>query len=166
MTGLFLIAVAIAWLATVVVLTRWVTRRFRSTASKFVSGLVVFPVLLVAPLTDELIGKRQFESLCKKYAVVVIDEQHAMNRHVVFVLPQKDQFAEGTAVQIRIDPNVYRDAETNQVLVSYYTLHAKGGWLIRTLGISETNAPLLFRSGCAPVRQDAFKKKFNIIVIN
>lgn len=33
--------------------------------------------------------------------------------------------------------------------------------LSHMLGISETDAPLLFRSGCAPVDQDAFKKKFN-----
>lgn len=166
MTGLFLIAVAIAWLAAVVVLTRWVTRRFRSTASKFVSGLVVFPVLLAAPLTDELIGKRQFDLLCKKYAVVVIDEQHAMNRRVVTTIRQEDRFAQGTAVRIRIDPYTYRDTETNQVLVSYHTLHAEGGWLIRVLGISETNGPLLFHSGCAPDDRYAFKKKFNITVVN
>ncbi|MDL2336354.1 MAG: hypothetical protein QFE16_00785 [Pseudomonadota bacterium] len=166
MTGILLITVAIAWLIAVLAATRWVVRRVNSPAMKVVSCLVLFPVLLVLPLADELVGKQQFDSLCKKYAVQVIDEKHAMNRRVVFVLPEHDQFVEGTALQIRIDPNVYRDAETNQVLVSYYTLHAKGGWFIRTLGISETNAPLLFESGCAPEEQDAFKKKFNITVIN
>ena len=166
MTGILLFGVAITWLISVLAVTRWVAQRFASIAMKVCCSLVLVPTLMAAPLADELIGRQQFESLCKKYAVQVIDEQHAMNRRVVFILPKRDQFVEGAAVQIRIDPNVYLDAETNQVLVSYHTLHASGGWLIRMLGISETNAPLLFRSGCAPENQDAFKKKFNITVIN
>ena len=166
MTGILLFGVAFAWLIAVLILTRWVTRRFKSAIAKVVCSLALFPIVLVAPLADELVGKQQFESLCKKYAVQEIDEQHAMNRRVVSELRREDRFAEGTAVEIRIDPHVYRDAETNQVLVSYHTLHAKGGWFIRTLGISETNSPLLFRRGCAPKDQDAFKKTFNITVMN
>lgn len=166
MTGILLIGVVVAWLFAVFTFTRWTTRRFDSGVSKTVAAMVVFPALLVAPVADELIGMRQFESLCKKYAVVEIDHQHAMNRRVVATLRGTDQFAKGTAVPIRIDPYAYRDAETNQVLVTYHTLHARGGWLIRTLGISETDSPLLFRSGCAPEDRYAFKKKFNITVVN
>ena len=166
MTGIILIAVVVVWLVAVLAFTRWATRRFKSLAMKVVSSVALFPTLLLLPVADEVVGKVQFESLCKKYAVQVVDESHAMNRRVVYERRGTDQFAEGTAVEIRIDPIIYRDAETNQVLVSYHTLHAKGGLLIRTLGISETNSPLLFRRGCAPQDQDAFKKKFNITVIN
>lgn len=166
MTGILLIGVVVAWLFAVFTFTRWTIRRFDSGVSKTVAAMVVFPALLVAPVADELIGMQQFESLCKKYAVQQIDEQHAMNRRVVYVRRTQDRFADGTALRIRIDPIVFRDAETDRILVSYHTLHATGGWLIRMLGISETNAPILFGSGCAPKDQDAFKKKFNITVIN
>lgn len=166
MTGILLVVVVLTWLIAVLIVTRWVARRFNSLTVKLASYIVLFPVLLVAPLADELIGKQQFESLCKKYAVQTIDEQRAMNRSVVYVPRGVDQYAEGTAVRIRIDPITYKDAETNQVLVSYHTVHANGGWLVRSIGISETDAPLLFGPGCAPENQDAFKKKFNITVIN
>ena len=89
-----------------------------------------------------------------------------MNRQVVFVPRKNDKFAEGTAVRIRIDPHVYQDAQTGRVLVSYHTLHAEGGWLVRAMRISQTNSPMLFRSGCGPRDEDAFKKNFNITVIN
>lgn len=166
MTGILLIGVALAWLIAVLVLTRWVSRRFRSAFAKVVCALALFPTLLVAPLADELIGMQQFAALCKKYAVQVIDEKRAMNRRVVLVIPPTTQFAEGTAVRIRIDPFTYRDEQTNEVLISFHMLNAKGGWLIRALGISETSAPLLFRSGCAPPNPFGFQKAFNIKVIN
>lgn len=166
MTGLLLIAIFGMWLFVVAFISRWATRRFKSRTMTIVSGTVAFWVLLPAPLIDELIGKWQFESLCKKYAVVEIDERNATNRRVVTEIREIDKYVEGTAVKIRIDPYVYRDEETNKIVVSYHTLHAQGGWLIRFLGISETNAPLLFRSGCAPVERYAFKEKFNIKVIN
>lgn len=166
MTGIFLIAIAIGWLAVVIAVTRWTSQRFKSWFMKGVCVVVVFPLLLVAPLADELIGKQQFESLCGRYAVQVIDEPHALNRRVVYVPRGADQYAEGTAVRIRIDPWIYRDAETNQVLVSYHTLHAEGGWLIRSLGISESNSPLSFGSGCGPADEREFIKKLNIAIIN
>lgn len=126
---------------------------------------LTFILLLVAPLSDELIGMWQFESLCSKYAVQVI-EPGARDRQVVYVPRGADQYASGTAVRIRIDPIVYKDAKTNQVLVSYHSLHAQGGWLVRATGISETNSPILFNSGCAPKNEDAFKSELNITVIN
>jgi hypothetical protein len=127
MTGLLLLFVAAVWLVLVASVTCTVARRIKNVLFRSLGALPLFGVLVLLPLADELIGKQQFESLCKKYATQEIDEQHAMNRRVVFVLPKADQFIEGTAVRIRIDPNVYRDAETNQVLISYHTLHAEGG---------------------------------------
>lgn len=167
MTGILLLGVVAIWLIAILSIARWVVcRLFSSPGVKLLSFVMLVPVLLLMPLTDELIGAFQFGALCKKYAVQVIDERHAMGRRVVYVPRGPDRYADGTAVRIRIDPIVYKDTETNRVLVSYHTLHANGGWLIRMLGISETNAPLLFNSGCAPKEQDAFKQKFNITVIN
>jgi len=166
MAGILLICIALAWIATVLRICKWIAGRFNSVVMKAASYLVLLPALVIAPMTDELVGKDQFGALCRKYAVQTIDEQHAMNRQVVYVPRGADQFAQGTWVEIRIDPILYRDAETGAALVSYHTLHAKGGWLVRAIGISGTDAPLLFSSGCAPEDQNAFKKKFNIKVIN
>ncbi|MCQ8129931.1 hypothetical protein, partial [Methylomonas rivi] len=114
----------------------------------------------------EIIGRIQFKALCETYAVQYIDEKNAMNKKVFSVPRGKNIYAEGTAVCIQIYPEVYKDVETGKTLVSSHTLIATGGWLIRTLGISETNSPLLFNRACYPPNQDNFKKKFNIIVIN
>jgi hypothetical protein len=166
MTGLYVFAVVGLWLWIAFQFSRRISVRVSSSRGLRMSvAALVFLVLVTAPVADELIGWRQFESLCRKYANQVI-EPNAKNRQVVYVPRGNDQYASGTAVRIRIDPVVYKDAETNQVLVSYHSLHAQGGWLIRAMGISETNAPILFNSGCAPTNEDAFKSKLNITVIN
>jgi len=166
MSGIFLIAVFVVWLAIVIAAIQWAIRHCKSKFMKLFSGIVIFPLLLLAPLADEIIGMFQFEALCKKYAIVEVDEKSAMNRRVVTEIRKIDEYAKGTAVKIRIDPYMYRDIETNKVVVSFHTLDAQGGWLINFLGISETRAPLLFRSGCAPKDMFGFKKKLNIKVMN
>ena len=133
---------------------------------KIVSIVVVFPILLLVPVADELIGKQQFETLCKRYAVQVVDAPSAMNAHVISVGGSSERNAEGTAIPVRVQPWIYKDTTTGKVVVSYHTLHAEGGWLIRTLGISSTNSPLLFSRSCAPLDERSFIKTFNITIVN
>ena len=38
----------------------------------------------------------------------------------------------------------------------------EGGWLIRKLGISETNSPFLFDKNCGPKDIDLIERKYNI----
>lgn len=166
MSGIFLAIVVPLWFWITVRLTRMLVSRIGNRLIRMGAAIAAFGCLLVLPVIDELIGWRQFESLCQQYSTQEIDVQNARNRRVSFELPAKIQYVKGTAVPIRIDPNVYRDVETNRVIVSYHTLHAKGGWLIRALNISEVDAPLLFRRACAPGNEDEFKKKFNITVVN
>ena len=168
MTGILLIAIAIAiaWLIAVLAATRWVVLRVNSPTVKAMICLLLFPVLLVFPVADELVGKQQFDSLCAKYAVQVIDEKNAPNSHVKSVGGSGDWYAAGTAVRIRIQPWIYQSITTQRVVASYHTLHAEGGWLIRALGISETGSPILFSRSCAPSDERAFLKKFNIDIAN
>jgi hypothetical protein len=163
MTGLFLLSAAAVWLVLAAAMAYAFTSRLKNMLLRSVAALASFGVLLPLPLVDELIGKQQFESLCKKYA---IDEEHAPNARVVSVGGHSDWYAADTAVRIRIQPWIYQDTTTQKVVVSYHTLHAKGGWLIRALGISETRSSLLFSLSCAPSNERAFIKTFNITVTN
>jgi hypothetical protein len=166
MTGILLLAVTLAWATAAFYLARWTTRPFKSPGVKLFVGIVMFPVFFIAPLSDELIGAWQFNALCEKYAVQVIDEAHARNRRVRFMRRNSDTYASGTLLRVRIDPYLYRDEETDQVLISFHILSAKGGWLIRTLAISETDAPLLFPASCEPSDAFEFRSVLNVTVIN
>lgn len=170
MSGLLLLGVVLLWLVTAisfaVIAAKFLASILKRSWIKSVVGLLLVAVLIPLPLVDEIIGGIQFRKLCDKYAVQYIDEKNATNRKVFYVPRGEDLYAEGTAVHIQINPEVYKDVETKKVLVSSHTLIATGGWLIRALGISETDSPLLFNRGCSPPNPDEFKKKFNITVIN
>lgn len=166
MSGILLITVLVTWLLICRAISKKFTRNIKSQTRQTTSKLAIFSILFLAPFSDELIGAFQFSSLCDKYAVVEIYEQNAKNRKVIIEPRSSDTYAEGTALKIRIDPYVYRDIETNKVIIRYHILQAKGGWFIRLLGISETSAPLLFNPACEPENVYDFKKTFNIKVVN
>jgi hypothetical protein len=166
MTGIFLLIVVGLWLWACVAMTRALMRRWKGRAWGVPAACAMFVALLVAPVADEIVGKFQFDALCSDYAVQTIDLKNAPNRQVIFRPRANDTYANGTAIQIRINPHFYEDSVTGKVLVRYHSVHARGGWLVRALGVSETSAPLIFRSACAPADEDGFKKNFNITVIN
>ncbi|MGB9151376.1 MAG: hypothetical protein WCB36_14150 [Burkholderiales bacterium] len=166
MTGILLIGVVGAWLMAAIVMGAKIGDKLNPPWLRTPAALLLMAILIPLPVVDEIIGGWQFRALCDKYAVQYIDEKNARDRKVVYVPRGNDQYAEGTAVRIRIDPWVYQDAETGKTLVSYHSIEAKGGWFIRSLGISETSSPLIFNGYCAPDNQDDFKKKFNITVTN
>lgn len=56
-------------------------------------------------------------------------------------------------------PSRYLDATTKEELISFNSYFLKGGVLIRTLGISETTAPLMIESNCGPA-EEPWQKTF------
>jgi hypothetical protein len=149
MTGILLIVVVIAWLIAVVAATRWAVKRFKSLTMKAAIYLVLLPVLGVAPLADELIGKRQFEQLCKDNSTIQVDRARAVGKTVYFV-PQPNIDVQGTWVRVVLQPHRLVDATTSEPVVTYNTLMAAGGRFIRLLGISEGGMPLTFYGSCGP----------------
>jgi hypothetical protein len=165
MTGALLFIVAIAWVAAAIFAGVFIGRRLPNGIWRPVVAVAVALVLLAAPLADEIVGMQQFRKLCEIHAVQHIDS-NAKGRRVALAPRAGDTYAEGTAIKIRIDPWIYRDVGDGRVLISYSTLRAEGGWLVRLLGISETNSPLLFNPSCRPTDERGFISKYDITVVN
>jgi hypothetical protein len=166
MSGLFLIAVVGLWIWLAFKLSRFIGIRIAGGRWVVPLSALLFLVLLPMPVIDEIIGGFQFRALCKRYAVQTIDEQNVRGARVVSVGGRDGWDAPDTVIPVRIQPWIYQDATTQKVLISYHTLHAEGGVLIRTLGISETRSPLLFSRSCAPPNERAFIKAFNVVITN
>lgn len=165
MTGILLIAVAFAWLIAVVVVTRWVARRFNSPTMKVVSWMILLPALMVAPLVDELIGKRQFEQLCKENSTIQVDRAKAVGK-TVYLAKTADVEIKDKWVRIVLKPVRFVDVTTGEPVVSYSELMADGGWLVRTLIISEGRVPLTFGSTCMPKNRPGSVQTFQPFGIN
>lgn len=74
MGGLIFFAVIIAWFSFSIWFARKIVRWLpvNSPIAKFVVGVLAFGVILMSPLTDEIIGKIQFDKLCREEAGVKI----------------------------------------------------------------------------------------------
>ena len=131
-------------------------------------GLLVFAVLLPLPLTDEIVGGRQFEQLCRENSTIQVDREKARGR-TVYYAKTTDIEIEGTWVRVVMQPHRLVDATTGEIVISFNDLIADGGQFIQTLGLSEGGMPLTFKGWCVPGDQHTLEnllKELNIHLID
>jgi hypothetical protein len=164
MTGLLLLGVIGIWMVIVILLVIRLGKFFKKAWLRYLVSALAITVLLPVPVMDELITAPQFEKLCVENAKLKFDPERIRGRTVFLADdPQPDLsigLLKGYYIQGR-----YLDATTREQLVVASSYHLKGGIFIRTLGISETNAPLTMRSYCAPkekVWQKSFLDRYNL----
>jgi hypothetical protein len=167
MRGILLIAVVVTWFCVALVLASWAARRFKSPIVKLLGGIAVLLALLVGPLMDELIGKRQFDALCGERAVLKIDAQRAKGAKVQVVIQSSNVLLLGTAIPIRHSHLSYRTVVGDSEVASYDTYTASGGWFIRMLGISNANSPLTIGAPfCGPPNEGSLDKEYGFTLVN
>lgn len=149
MIGLYLLLVIAAWIGIAVLFSRWLTSRIRFNVARWFATLIAFGVLLPLPLIDEIVGRQQFEQLCKENAEIKIDRATAAGR-TVYLDVQQQLDVPGTWVRVVMQPMRFVDVATREPIVSYNELRASGGVLVHLFGFSEARAPLLFRGSCVP----------------
>jgi MFS family permease len=111
-------------------------------------GIAVFVILLPLPLVDELVGKGQFEELCKEHSTIHVDREKAAGKTVYLTdLPRIE--IKGPWVRVLMRQWRFVDVETGKIVISYETLQAESGRFIRALGLSEGSVPLTFNQQCA-----------------
>ena len=149
MTGIYLLIVAVIWLAIVVWLSKIITRKLPMTTWRMPLAILICAVLLPLPLIDEIVGGRQFAQLCKDNSTIQVDRTTAVGK-TVFFAPQSSIEVRGTWVRVVLQPHRFVDATTGEAVLGYNTLQAEGGRFIQTLGISEGGMPLIFYGSCGP----------------
>lgn len=154
MGGLIFLLVMGLWFALCVFLARkmpgWIgVKRFR-----LVLGVVIFPVLLVTPVIDEIVGMRQFEQLCKERSVVYVSPEAGKVRRAIQNSFQLDTLA-GYWVKIQSQPVTYTDLDTGKVFISFQGLHTTGG---RIAGIAMMGGT----HSCWPTGYGELLKKLNL----
>lgn len=149
MTGIFLLFVVVLWLVIAYWLTKLITIKLPKNGWRILVRVLLFFVLLPLPLADEIVGKRQFEQLCKENSTFQFDRATAVGK-TVYLTDIPDIQIKDTWVPVRLEQWRYVDAATGELIFSYNILHAKGGELIRMLGISGGDTPLTFKGYCAP----------------
>jgi len=118
----------------------------------------VLLVLLTLPFIDEIIGKYQFEALCRANGIESADVSRARGKRVKVEYSERGLLS-GTVMPIKVDDVVLKDAESGQVLALYKDYYAFGGWLMRytPLGMGSEHPMLFSGNGCGlAVKKNVF----------
>ena len=143
MVGLIIVIIVIAWLAIACAIAFIAFRAFSNLIFGTLTAAVLLAVLVPLPLLDEILGKRQFEKLCRDNAVAKFDQAKLAGK-TVYLSPEPSSEVEGTLVRISIQRWRFLDAATGETVLSYNTLNAGRRFFIKGLG------PFTFHGYCAP----------------
>lgn len=149
MTGIYLLFVVALWSGFVAWASIAGAKLLPSRIWQGPVALIVFVAVLPLPLIDELIGSIQFNNICKQHDKIFYDKNFASGK-TVFLDQVKHVPLENLSVPVTMDEWRFLDAATNKPVLSYEIFHAGGGKFIRAIGISEGNAPLIFKNRCEP----------------
>ena len=169
MTGIFLILVVGLWLWACIAMTRGLLRRWKGRVWAMPAACVAFTALLVAPVSDEIVGGFQFRALCEKNSAFLLAVANPAGRTTTYSSSPLNEVVSGTAIKIYHTGDKYRDAQSGELVVRSNLFVAEGGVLIRALGISEGNAPLTIGvPSCSPekARGERVSRTLKFSVIN
>lgn len=130
---LFLVGIGL-WLTVAIVLSKKIPHWLGVTKHSAVISVLLFPVLLVAPIADEIIGRWQFNRLCEREAVVTLSPDW---EKVKAARDNDEPVTEidGYAIPIRVQRIEFVDANTGNPFLSYKGFHTYGGFLFGRLGL-------------------------------
>ena len=145
--------ISIAAIAIVIWATLWAAKTLGNTVSnpnlRTALKLLIFVVLISLPFVDEVIGKYQFEALCKANGIENANVSKARGKRVKLEYLERG-FLDGTVMPIKVDDILFKTADTGEVLIQYKDYYAFGGWLMRYTPLSMgSQHPMLFSgNGC------------------
>lgn len=159
MIGLSFLLALIACAVLGVWLVRFVGRMVPEPKWKAPVMMFVSVLLIAAPFVDELIGKYQFEALCKANGIESVDVSTAKGKRVKVNYSERHP-VHGVFVPMMESDVFFRDVDTNTAVIHHKNYYATGGWLMRYTPLSMgSDNPMLFSgNGCGfSQREKLFK---------
>lgn len=128
MGGLIFLLVVGLWLALCLYLAHHIPGWLRIKRFGWILSMLLFPLLVVSPVVDEVIGKQQFAKLCETHMYYESQDMFKAKRIRVDSPPYRR--LSGYWIPIEGRTIKYIDDETNQVILSYDDFHTDGGRLL------------------------------------
>lgn len=152
MSGIILLLVLAIWIYVVKKLSGFCVLKMQSSLKKTIVYYVVFTILLITPLVDEVIGKFQFNSLCSLNNRLIFNEDNLKGKTVRTkeVIQRKIH----NIIPITEQTRKWLDVETEEILVVHKMYDAEGGWISRLIGYPD-GRPYTFNGRCGYV--DTYK---------
>jgi hypothetical protein len=148
MIGLLFLATVGVWLLACIWLANKLGNMIPRPRWRVAAKTLSLLILIALPFVDEVIGKHQFEALCRTNGIESADVSKARGKTVT-VKYKGDRLLAGTVIPIHETDVLFSDVETGEILVQYNIYRASGGWVMRYTWLSmESDRPMLFPSGC------------------
>ncbi|ODS22970.1 hypothetical protein AB835_11240 [Candidatus Endobugula sertula] len=130
-------------------------------------GSVIFIIVLILPIMDEIVGGWQFRSLCKENTIINVDRSTAVGK-TVYLAKSSSINVENSWVNIVYEPRIFVDIKTNESIISFNDLIADGGLLVHMVDFWEGRTPMIFDASCVPINNQDLEilfKQLNIKVV-
>jgi hypothetical protein len=156
MTGLFFLFGICLWIVAAIMISKNIPHWLGITKHGAVISVLLFPLIFVAPIADELIGRWQFNRLCEREAVVTLSPDW---ERVKAARDNDDPIVgiDGYVIPIRVQRVEFVDANTGKPFLTYKGFHTYGGLLFGRLGLGLGQS-----TSCWPKDKTQLLNKLNI----
>ena len=156
MTGLFYLMGIGLWLIVTNRLCKMIPSWLGVTRHSGLIRALFFPVVLAAPVADELIGRWQFSRLCEREAVVTLSAdwesiKRARRREIPITT------LSGYLIRIQSQRIEYFDPTTEKNFLTIQAFHAYGGFLLYRMALGLGNS-----TACWPIDHSSIYRKVNL----
>jgi hypothetical protein len=134
---------------------KWIPRWLGVTKYGAVLSVLLFPVVLAAPVADEVIGRWQFNRLCDREAVVTLSPDWKKVKRAQRVSLQRSDVA-GALIPIYSQGSEYVDADTGKTFMTHPHFYTYGGFLFGRLGLGLGGS-----TSCHPKNSEAVLKQID-----
>ncbi len=157
MIGLMFLAGLVLWLTLAIMLSKRIPRWLGVTKQQGNLSVLLFPLILVAPVADELIGRWQFNRLCEREAVVTLSPDWVIVKRARQEPDVRRDF-DGYLIPIHSWGGDIVDVDTGKVFFTSKSLFTRGGFLFGRLGLGLDGQA----TSCHPVNIQAIQKQVNL----
>jgi hypothetical protein len=155
MIFLLFLAGFVLWLTVTIMLSKRIPHWLGVTKHTKVASVMLFPLVLTAPIADELIGRWQFNRLCEREAVVTLSPDWEKVKRARRVSLPRSEVA-GALIRIYSQGGEYVDVDTGKTFMTYPYFYTYGGLLFGRLGLGLGGS-----TSCLPKNAQAIEKMIN-----
>lgn len=155
MIGILFISAIILWFCITIILSIKIPHWIGINKHTNIVIVLLFPLMLVSPITDEVIGRWQFYRLCEREAVVTLSPDWVNVKRAKRVsLPRSD--VDGYFIRIYSQGSEYVDIDTGITFMKHPHFYTYGGFLLNRLGFGLGES-----ISCLPKNTQSIEKMIN-----
>lgn len=164
MVGLIMFAVLGLWGFICFLVANFFLSKIENVLIRKFSTAALFTLIFLVPVADEIVGGFQFRALCKKNALLIFDEEKIKGKTVAYQRV-RDNYIYRYLIPVLERSWSYKDIGTGEIVISWKSYEAKGGWLSHFIGFPPGSPPYTFDGSCTVKEGFDFDfKKYGITV--